>query len=306
MNHIAKRTITALTAAAGVVMLFLWCPLRVVPAVIVVLSTLVQLEFYMIARKYEPVTWLGLVMGAVWLVASAALPAADISVLNFLVGIPVFFVLAFFALAVWVLFRGRCANPVGTLAVTWAGFFYVPFLVSFFLRMMQTAGGTTMLENPWFAMPGTRVGLYTLFAFLAAAKVSDMGGFAFGLAFGKHKMCPSVSPKKSWEGFAGSVVGASLVSALFCHVAAENGWAADCPFWRYATYPRAVAAGVAIAAFGTLGDLVESRFKRECGVKDSGTFMPAGMGGFLDMFDSILFIPALAYPFVCWVHWCAA
>ena len=117
-------------------------------------------------------------------------------------------------------------------------------------------------------------------------------------------MCPSISPKKSWEGLVGSIIGASLVAVLFCHLAVKNGWADNCAFWRFATYPRAVAAGFAIAVFGTLGDLVESRMKRECGVKDSGTFMPAGMGGFLDMFDSILFMPALAYPFICWAHWC--
>jgi len=303
MNPIAKRTITALTTAAGVVALFLWCPLRAIPAVLLVLSTLVQLEFYMIAKKYEPVTWLGLAMGAVWMAGSAAWPAADAAILNFLIGIPLFFMLFFFVLALWVLFRGRYANPLGTMAVTWMGFFYVPFLVSFFLRTIQTAGGVTILESAWFAMPETRIGLYTLFALLAATKVSDMGGFAFGLSFGKHKMCPSVSPKKSWEGFAGSILGACLISSLFCYLAIRNGWSEHCPVWRYVTYPRAIAVGAAIAVFGTLGDLVESRIKRECGVKDSGTFMPAGMGGFLDMFDSILFIPALAYPFICWAQW---
>jgi phosphatidate cytidylyltransferase len=60
-------------------------------------------------------------------------------------------------------------------------------------------------------------------------------------------------------------------------------------------YPLAAAVGALIALLATVGDLIESRFKRACGVKDSSTFMPAGMGGFLDMFDSILFIPALAY-----------
>ena len=303
MNPIAKRTVTALLTAAGVVALFLWCPLKAIPPVLVVLSALVQLEFYMMVRKYEPVTWFGIFIGVVWMAASAAYPAADISITSFLIGLPIFFVAAFFILALIVLFSGRRASPVGALASTWAGFFYVPFMMSFFLRMIQTAGGTTLLDPPWFAMPETRVGLYTLFAFLAAAKVSDMGGFAFGMALGRHKMCPSISPKKSWEGFAGSVLGACLVSALFTWVAVRGGWAADCPFWRFATYPRAGAAGILIATFGTLGDLVESRFKREFGVKDSGSFMPAGMGGFLDMFDSILFIPALAYPFVCWAHW---
>ena len=303
MNHVAKRSIAALTTAAGVVALFLWCPLRAIPAVLLVLSTLVQLEFYIMARqKYRPVVWFGLAMGAVWIVGSAAWPVMDLSIMSFLFYIPVFIVVSFFLLAMVVLFCGKYKDPIGTFAVTLAGFFYVPFMVSFFLRTIQTAGTATMLDPPWFAMPEMRTGLYTLFAILAATKVSDMGGFAFGLAFGRHKMFPSVSPKKSWEGFAGSVLGASLVALLFCWIAKRGDWAAECSFWGYATYPRAIAAGVVIATFGTLGDLVESRFKRECGVKDSGTFMPAGMGGFLDMFDSILFMPALAYPLICWAQ----
>ncbi len=304
MNPIVKRTISALVTAAGVVALFLWCPLVAIPAVLLILSSLVQLEFYLIARKYQPVIWFGLLVGGLWIVASAAWPAADLSIINFLIGLPVFFIISFFALSLFVLFRGRYANPIGSIAVTWAGFFYVPMMVSFFLRIIQTAGATTMLESHWFAMPTTRIGLYTLFALLAATKVSDMGGFAFGLAFGRHKLCPSISPKKSWEGFAGSILGACLISALFTFIATKNGWAQDCKIWQFATYPRAVVAGFLIATFGTLGDLVESRFKRECGVKDSASFMPAGMGGFLDMFDSILFIPSLVYPLICWAHWC--
>ena len=73
------------------------------------------------------------------------------------------------------------------------------------------------------------------------------------------------------------------------------GWGAVVNAWNLLTYPLVAAIGALIALFATVGDLIESRFKRECGVKDSATFMPAGMGGFLDMFDSILFIPALVY-----------
>ena len=72
---------------------------------------------------------------------------------------------------------------------------------------------------------------------------------------------------------------------------AENGALISVPF----CLPDAAAVGALIALLATVGDLIESRFKRACGVKDSATFMPAGMGGFLDMFDSILFIPALLY-----------
>ena len=123
---------------------------------------------------------------------------------------------------------------------------------------------------------------------LAVIKLSDMGGFALGVAFGKHKMCPSISPNKSWEGMCGSILGSVLMSCLFVYVIGTPCF----PFWKTALI------GVVAAFVGTSGDLVESKFKRWVGVKDSGTFMPAGLGGLLDMFDSLLFAPALIW-FIC-------
>lgn len=120
---------------------------------------------------------------------------------------------------------------------------------------------------------------------IAIIKFSDMGGFALGMAFGKHKLCPSISPKKSWEGLFGSVLASSILSCLFI------------PITHYGV-PKSIALGIAAALIGTFGDLVESKFKRWAGVKDSATFMPAGLGGFLDMFDSLLFAPALLVPFL--------
>ena len=293
-HPIARRVVTALATAAGVVALFLWCPLKALPPIVMVLSALVQLEFYQIAAKrgYMPVSRFGLLLGTLWIAITAAVPCADLHgmaecAVSGMMGLgPILFL--FLA---YVLFRRSFTAPIGTIAVTLFGFFYVPFLLAFFLRIVQLGASGA----PW-SMPDSRVGLYTLFALLAATKLSDMGGFAFGLAFGRHKMCPTISPKKSWEGFVGSVVGAMLMTSLFRWIAMRNAWAADCPVWDHVTLPVALAAGFVLAVCGTLGDLIESRFKRECGVKDSATFMPAGMGGFLDMFDSILFVPALFYP----------
>ena len=288
-HPIARRVVTALATAAGVVALFLWCPLKALPPLLMVLSALAQLEFYQMARRYEPVARFGILLGTLWIGLTAMWPGWMM-----FVGSAAYGMLALapmlFIFSVYVLFRPAYSRPLGTIAVTLLGFFYIPFLLSFFLRIVQLGVGGAP-----FAMPDTRVGLYTLFALLAAAKLSDMGGFAFGMAFGRHRMCPSISPKKSWEGFAGSVLGATLMTLLFRWIAVRNDWAVDCALWDHVTVPAAVAGGVAIAAAATLGDLVESRFKREFGVKDSATFMPAGMGGFLDMFDSILFLPALFY-----------
>ena len=290
MNKVLKRTLTGLTVGAGVIAMFLYCPLKALIPVLVVLSTLVQLEFYQMAKAYKPVSWFGLLLGAAWLTALAACPGAG--ALGVLMFLPTALVLASFLLALIVLFRARYERPVASFAVTLAGFFYVPFLLGFFLQTVQIG----CVDAGLFAMPETRVGLYTLLYLVAVAKLSDTGGFAFGLSFGRHKMCPTISPNKSWEGLLGSMVFAAATTCGFVAFAQANGWAETIPVWGWMTYPKAILLGAVLALFATAGDLIESRFKRECGIKDSATFMPAGMGGFLDMFDSILFLPALVYP----------
>ena len=291
MNPILKRTLCGITVGLGVVALFLYCPLKVLPGVLLAVSALVQLEFYQMARTYEPVTWFGLMMGVVWLLANAAYPGTvGLSACLFTGAVGL--VPLLFLLSCIVLFGRRYRRPAGTIAVTLLGFFYVPFLLSFFLRFMQLQPETAAL----FAMPQSRAGLYTLFALIVVAKFSDTGGFAFGVSFGRHKMCPSISPNKSWEGLLGSMLFASATVAVFIALSRQFGWAAHCGLWRGLSFWHAVPLGVVFALAATAGDLIESRFKRECGVKDSSTFMPAGMGGFLDMFDSFIFLPALVYP----------
>lgn len=111
--------------------------------------------------------------------------------------------------------------------------------------------------------------------FLALVVSSDIGGYAAGVLFGKHPIAPRISPKKSWEGFAGSAVLATVVGvcmALFVF---------DAPVWT------AVVLGVVIPAFATLGDFSESMIKRDLDLKDMGTLLP-GHGGVMDRLDSIL------------------
>lgn len=291
MNPILKRTLTGLGVGALVIGLFLYCPLRAILPIVVVLSTLVQLEFYQLAKRYEPVTGFGLAMGLLWLVAVGLLGFGR-GLLALTVYLPMGLVLSGFLLCTWVTFRAKYAHPISTVCSTLFGFLYVPFLLGFFLLTIQLGGdgfwGGSNVE--W-----TRHGLYTLFAIIAIAKFSDTGGFAFGMAFGRHKMCPSISPKKSWEGLCGSMLFSAATAAVFLTFAQKFGWDADIGLWTRLNYPIACAGGALMALLATAGDLIESRFKRECCVKDSATFMPAGMGGFLDMFDSILFLPALVY-----------
>lgn len=121
--------------------------------------------------------------------------------------------------------------------------------------------------------------VFCLILFIWAA---DTGAYFAGKSFGKHKLAPSISPGKTWEGWAG---GAALTLA--------TGWAAGYFLPDIPLSHRLVAAGV-VAVFGPLGDLAESMLKRGAGVKDSGTFLP-GHGGLLDRFDAFLLVlPVLA------------
>ena len=294
MNPILKRTLSGLMVGLFVAGLFLYCPLRALLPIVAVLAALAQLEFYQMAKaKYEPIAWFGILMGIAWMSA--------VGLLGFGTGLPLSacglclsFPVAAFLLCLLVTFSSRYRNPVGTIASTLMGFLYVPFLMSFFLLVAQIGAPEFNAKTPWVS----RTGLYTLFALIAITKFSDTGGFAFGMAFGRHKMCPSISPKKSWEGLVGSMLFSAIVAAIMLSVARHCNWGADIRIWNVISYPAAIAGGALLALVGTAGDLIESRFKREFGVKDSATFMPAGQGGFLDMFDSVLFIPALAYPII--------
>jgi phosphatidate cytidylyltransferase len=121
--------------------------------------------------------------------------------------------------------------------------------------------------------------VFCLIFFVWAA---DTGAYFAGKNFGKHKLAPSISPGKTWEGWAG---GAALTLA--------TGWATGYFLPDIPLSHRLVAAGV-VAVFGPLGDLAESMLKRSAGVKDSGTFLP-GHGGLLDRFDAFLLVlPVLA------------
>ncbi|MEU7797644.1 phosphatidate cytidylyltransferase [Micromonospora arborensis] len=121
-----------------------------------------------------------------------------------------------------------------------------------------------------------------ILATLIAVVLSDTGGYAAGVSFGRHPMAPSISPKKSWEGFAGSVTAAALGSALLLWLMFEVA-----PWWG-------ALFGVAVSGAAVLGDLAESMIKRDLGVKDMSNLLP-GHGGLMDRLDSILFAVPTAY-----------
>ena len=126
---------------------------------------------------------------------------------------------------------------------------------------------------------------------------NDSLAYLAGSLFGRHKMAPRISPKKSWEGFAAGLFGTVAVWAI-----AQTVVPRFFPLVNAAglTLPWALATGVAIGLAVIVGDLAESRMKREAGVKDSGTALP-GHGGFLDRLDSLILVCLVAY----WMLWWA-
>ena len=219
MNPIAKRTISALTVAALVVLAIIYAPTSWISPAFAVLMALAVVEFALLLKRKTPLSSL----------------------------------------------RGVFGLFVGFAVLT---------------------GGLSALPAA-----AVKFGNLMMLYLIAIVKISDMGGFAAGVSTaklmkgGNHKMCPTISPNKSWEGLAGSVAASCILSCCFIPITHFVWW-------------KALAFGVTAALVGTFGDLVESKFKRWVGVKDSSTFMPAGMGGLLDMFDSLLFAPAVLLPFI--------
>jgi len=165
------------------------------------------------------------------------------------------------------------------------------FAAFLFLPLVYIAAPFSIINFLAFNVLGMFQGIYILNLFIILW-ASDIGGYLIGMGFGQkngHKLFPRISPKKSWEGFAGSVVfalGTALV--LFKLEMFPFAW------YHY------VIISLIISAFGMLGDLIESVMKRYFGVKDSGNIMP-GHGGLLDRFDGALIALPIAVVYILFI-----
>ena len=137
------------------------------------------------------------------------------------------------------------------------------------------------------AMRGLQDGKSWVFLAVLATFGSDSAAYFIGRLCGKHKLAPSISPGKTWEGSVGGLLGAAAVSLLFL-------LATPLKLTAYLDWWQLILVGLIISIFGQLGDLVESLLKRNTGVKDSGNIFP-GHGGMLDRLDSIVFAAVVVY-----------
>lgn len=182
--------------------------------------------------------------------------------------------LALAAAVIWA--RGTSRKPLVSLAVTVAGIVYPSLVVYMYpLRYHDYAVG---------ALAGTVLVMLPIILTWA----TDTGAFAFGRMLGRHKLIPSVSPGKTVEGAIGGVVLAVVIAWLYVSFLLR-------PFAHLSLTPLGILLfAVTISVVGQVGDLAESLFKRDAGVKDSSALLP-GHGGILDRFDSLLFVLPVAY-----------
>ncbi len=250
-------------------------------AALVVPATL-ELARLMRAAGHAPVVWLAAVVNAglvavPWLAANGVLAggragsAADFRITA------AWLTVAFLAAPAVVIARRRTAGSIAAVGTTMLMVLWCGFLAAYVVRM-RVWGGSAWLV------------LY----FLLVCKSCDIGAYFTGLATGRHKLIPWLSPNKTWEGLAGGVAAAVLVATGAAYLVYSLG-----PARFEGWMPRAGGAawfGLAMALVGQAGDLVESLFKRDAGAKDSGAVVPA-FGGVLDIVDS----PLLAAPVAWWL-----
>jgi phosphatidate cytidylyltransferase len=251
--------------------------------IMVLLATAGLIEFYDMARKRDLVCFKGWgIAGGVLLMVGTFLHCtgklglhrtpADAN--DFETGFLILFVL------------GLCirqfvskSNTAGILAIstTLFGLMYVPWLLNF------------MTKINYFPMFNPGDGTFFVLYFILVTKFSDMGAYAVGSLIGKHKMIPRISPGKTWEGFGGAIVVSTGASVVFVQLAGNH--------MPGMNTMHAIILGVILSACAVVGDLIESLFKREAGLKDSGKLFP-GIGGILDLLDSLLFNAPIMYLYL--------
>jgi len=173
-------------------------------------------------------------------------------------------------------FISKKNQSVGLTAIstTLLGLMYVPWLLNFLQKINF--------------FPGVDGRYYVLY-FIIVTKFSDVGAYCVGSLIGKHKMIPRISPGKTWEGFGGAILVSTGASVLFAKIAG--------PHLAGMNLTHAIILGILLSVAAVVGDLIESLFKREAGVKDSGRFFP-GIGGILDLLDSLLFNAPIMYLYL--------
>jgi phosphatidate cytidylyltransferase len=262
-----KRTLTALAMAAiGIPAIILGGVFYYLVFTIFLAGAAWEFAHLYRAVKYEPHDLFTAL--SVLVIATARFFFAD-----WAVPLLVLFVLLAMTLHLFAFERGRNEAAVD-FAITVAGIIYLGWVGSYLLDLRQLPQGAWW----WFMV------LPLVFA-------SDTGAYAIGSVYGKHKMTPRLSPKKSWEGYFAGVFTSILVGALFAYAFSSEG---PKPLFGLIDPLRGALLGLVIGAVTPLGDLGESMIKRLSGTKDSSNVFP-GHGGFFDRIDAWIWGAAIGY-----------
>ncbi len=242
---------------------------------IALLAFLTQLELYQLFEKMglKPMKNIGLIAGAV--ITLGAYYIGDIDAGNDL------FVLSFVVLTLTIIRLDLQAGRLRSFMPTLFGLLYVPYLMHFLIKIVKLAE----ISNPLSDL-GTSTGIFLAVWLVAVAKCADVGGLLVGMKLGKTPLSV-ISPKKTYEGAAGGIVFSMMIGIILTAV-----------FHKYApesfTWWRCALIAIPIGIASIASDLVESAFKRQADVKDSGKLIP-GIGGIFDLTDSLILTAPLGY-----------
>ena len=240
-------------------------------------------EFYSLAKAkgFEPQCGMGIATSVSLYLAAAMLSIVAVDNLSKPVGEDILLIVALFLAIVAVLlvataffvevFRNR-TTPIANISTTIAGVGYVAMPMALMTVVPMFIGGI----GQWRA-------IYFLF-YLFLVWGNDVFAYLVGVTMGRHKMCERLSPKKSWEGFVGGVLGSLAVGAVAATI-------------LDASYVEWLGLALVVSLSSVVGDLVESMFKRDAGVKDSGNIIP-GHGGILDRFDAFILSAPFAFVYL--------
>ena len=290
LPSIKYRLVSGFSLAGALFAAFFFLPDAFMPVVLSVLGGLLAWEFYgLLASGGMPnFRWLGTIGCVVWFWETWFFGNDwDVAIL--------------LVMTVVVLLRTfpqkDNPKPLETMAGTMFGLLYVGLLWGTFERLLVFPGDS-YVHAGWGTIDWTGRCLLLYAVFMA--KWTDIGAYMVGCLFGRHKLIPRISPGKSWEGVIGGLVWGTLCGCLL--VWGVNRFlvnADDVGLFEAVglTWVRAIPLGVVLGVLGVVGDLTESLIKRAAGVKDSGGIFP-GMGGLMDVLDSLLFTGPALYVFL--------
>ncbi len=244
--------------------------------ILTVLAALTLHEFYLLAEKmgFRPFRWMSLTFSVLLTAGPYYLTEYVFEGEEFAGFGPSVLALAIVAFCIRILGERDTTNRIESLIATVIGIVYVPFMLHFLVRLLLLYSEPT-------------VGLVVCLWVVAVSKFCDVGALLTGLAFGRHKMAPNISPKKTWEGAVGGVLTSAGIGAGIAWLAAD---------YLPVTLTPLVAAVLALplAMVTIVSDLIESAMKRRADIKDTGKVIP-GIGGAFDLTDSLILTAPVAY-----------